>query len=422
MGEATTSFDVKDLARRLTYHPETRLSEFRALDLPERSAVFGEFSTAVRLAVLEELTFEEAVELLDHLDPQKAQHILSRLPSSSRRKKIIARLKNDLYEKAEVFLQFHPEANISLLHLNYVYLPDSSTVSEAAEVIEKFLEETGKMPIVLVSVNGELAGEVPLTRLVRARSTAKLKTFSRPIESVAYNIAHNKVISVFTERPHDKVVLIDKDGSVLGIIYSDDVLDLFSNQPATSLYSFAGVTPSERPFDNALKKVSHRYRWLILNLMTGFLAGAVVATFDETLSKYVLLAMYMPIVAGMGGNAATQTLAVMVRGITIGEITLKNCWPAVWSEVKAGFVNGVINGLLVFLVALIFNGSLMLGVVAGSAVIGALVIAGFFGAITPVILKHFGKDPATAATIFITTATDVFGFLFLLGLASLILS
>lgn len=415
------AIDVKELARRLTYRPQTRLAEFRALDLPERSAVFNEFSTAIRLAILEEISFDETVELLDHLDPQRAQHILIRLPSSSRRKKIISRLKNDLYEKAELFLQFHPEANISLLHLNYVYLPDTTTVKETAEVIEKFLEETGKLPIVLVSINGELAGEVPLTRLVRARTTAKLKTFTSPIESLAYNISHQDAIAVFNDNPHNKIVLKDADGSVLGVVYSDDALDLFSNQPATSLYSFAGVTPSERPFDSVLKKVSHRYRWLILNLMTGFLAGSVVAAFNDTLSKYVLLAMYMPIVAGMGGNAATQTLAVMVRGITIGEITLKNCWPAVWSEVKAGSLNGAINGLLVFLIALVFGGNLMLGVVAGLSVMGALIIAGFFGAITPVILKHFGKDPATAATIFITTATDVLGFLLLLGLASLIL-
>lgn len=421
MSEATVSFDVKDRAKRLTYHPRTRLAEFRALGLSERSAVFNELSATVRLALIDDLSFDEAVELLDHLDPQRAQHILARLPSSSRRKKIISRLKNDLYEKAEVFLHFHPHASINLLHLNYIYLPDSTTVKETAEVIEKFLEETGKLPVILTSNEGELSGEVPLTQLVRARSTSKLKQYTKSVKSIKYNADHRQAIDIFSDNPHHKIVLEDSDGSILGILYSDDVLDLFVDQSAASLYNFAGVTPTERSFDGVIAKVSHRYRWLILNLATGFLAGGVVAAFSDTLSTYVLLAMYMPIVAGMGGNAATQTLAVMVRGISIGEITLKNCFPAVWNEVKAGFVNGVINGTLVFFIAMIFSDDIKLGLVAALSVVASLVIAGFFGSIVPLILKHFGKDPATSATVFITTATDVFGFLFLLGLATLVL-
>lgn len=421
MNEATLPFDVKDTAHELAYHPHERMAKFRTLDLPERSAVFNELSPALRLSILEDLTFAEAVELLDHLDPQRAQYILSKLSSSARRRKIIARLKNDMYEKVDHFLQFHPRSSLSLIHLNYLYLPDAITIGETAEAIERHLIDTGKVPVVLVSQNGVLSGEVPLATLVRERNSAKLKNHLQTVLSVPYNEDRQKVMSLFIDNPHKKVVVLDDDGSVLGIIYSDDVLDLFAAEPATSLYSFAGVTESERPFDNVTKKVTHRYRWLILNLATAFLAASVVAAFEDTISRYVLIAMYMPIVAGMGGNAATQTLAVMVRGISIGEISLKNCAPAIWNEIKAGFINGAITGTLVFLIALIFNTDVLLGLVAGVSVMASLVIAGFFGAIVPLVLKHFGKDPATSATVFITTATDVFGFLFLLGIATLFL-
>ena len=421
MSEATPLADIKDLARRLAHSPRERLAKFRTLDLPERSAVFNELSPVLRLSILEELTFAEAVELLDYLDPQRAQYILARLPSAARRRKIITRLKNDMYEKVDHFLQFHPRSTLSLIHLNYVYLADSLTIGETAGVIERHLIDTGKVPVVLVSQNGSLSGEVPLDTLVRERNSAKLKNHQRDVLYVSYNEDHQKVMSLFIDNPHKKVVVLDGDGSVLGIIYSDDVLELFAAQPATSLYSFAGVTESERPFDGVVKKVTHRYRWLILNLGTAFLAASVVAAFEDTISRYVLIAMYMPIVAGMGGNAATQTLAVMVRGISIGEISLKNCAPAVWNEIKAGFINGAITGMLVFLIALIFNTDILLGVVAGVSVMASLVIAGFFGAIVPLVLKHFGKDPATSATVFITTATDVFGFLFLLGIATMFL-
>lgn len=414
----SAAFDPAAFAHRLAYRPKARLEEFRALDLALRSAVFGELSAQIRQQILSELSLEEVVELLDHLDPQRAQHILARLPSDSRRRRIIERLKNDLYGKVEQFLQFHPRSSISLFHLNYVYLPDTTTIKDTAEIIEKHLSETGKIPVVLVGHNGLLSGEVPLTVLVRERNSSKLKNHCHPIASIVYNAVRQNVMTLFAENPHKKIAVLDSDGSVLGIIYSDDALDLFGGQPATSLYSFAGVTESERPFDSVVKKITHRYRWLILNLATAFLAAGVVAMFDDIISKYVLLAMYMPIVSGMSGNAATQTLAVMVRGSSIGEITLKNCLPAVWNEVQASFWNGLITGLLVFVIALIFGPDLWMGLVAGVAVLLSLVIGGLFGSVTPLVLKHFGKDPATSATIFISTATDVFGFLFLLGLAS----
>jgi magnesium transporter len=207
----------------------------------------------------------------------------------------------------------------------------------------------------------------------------------------------------------------------LGVVYSDDVIDLLGESPAATLYSFAGVEATERPFDSAWKKIRHRYRWLIINLITVFLAGGVVALFEDTLEQIVLLAVYLPIVAGMGSNAATQTLAVMVRGIAIGEITLRNSRAALVREIVAALINGVITGFIVFLVAVILNQNPLFGLVAGISVVASLVVAGFFGTIFPLLLRHMGKDPATSAGILITTTTDILGFFVLLGLATLLL-
>ena len=220
---------------------------------------------------------------------------------------------------------------------------------------------------------------------------------------------------------HGKVAVLDTDGSVVGIIYTDDVMQLFGSHPATELYDFAGVVEAERPFDSVGKKVKNRYRWLMINLATAFLAAFVVGFFKDTLDAIVVLAIYMPVIAGMGNNAATQTLAVTARGIAIGEIKLKNGMPAILREVGAGSVNGLINGFIVFLIATFWNQSPMLGLIAGVSILLNLVIAGFFGAFVPLFMKSIGKDPATSATIFITTATDVFGFFIFLGLATLIL-
>lgn len=144
--------------------------------------------------------------------------------------------------------------------------------------------------------------------------------------------------------------------------------------------------------------------------------------FDETIAKYVLLAVYMPIVAGMGGNAATQTLAVMVRSISQNEINFKNMLPALKTELSAALINGILNALIVATIVLLFNRNIPIAIILGIAMIINLQVASFFGLIIPMLMQKFGKDPATSATIFITTATDVLGFLAFLGLASVLLN
>lgn len=412
---------TEERVQQITYRPKERMELFTALPLAERSAVFNALSAHVRSEILKRLSLEDTIELLDHLDLRRAQVVLTHIKSGSRRKRIISRLKNDRYAKVEHFLQFHPQATLALLHLNFVLLPDATTVGETANVIEDHLRHTGKIPEVLVSRDGEIVGEVPLGTLVRERNSSKLRAHLKEINTIPYTTAPEDAITRFTTAPHTKVAVLDNDGSVLGVIYSDDVIDLLDESPAATLYSFAGVEESERPFDDIRDKIQHRYKWLILNLFTGFLAASVIAFFESTLAQVVLLAMYMPIISGMGGNAATQTLAVMVRGIAVGEISLRNCRPALMREVAAGMTNGAITGSIVALIAWFFNGDPLLGVVVGLAIVINLMVAGIAGTTIPLVLRYFGKDPATSATIFITTATDVLGFLSLLSLATIIL-
>ncbi len=419
--EHRSEAELEEIVRQITYRPQGRMERFRALPLAERSAAFGLLSPAMRQEILGELSLEESVELLDHLDLRRAHHILDKMRDARRRRRIVSRLKNDLYAKLEHFLQFHPSASMGLVHLNYVLLADTVTVGETAEVIEDYVRTTGKIPAVLVHENGTLTGEVSLGTLVREPNRSALRKYVAPIKTMPYTASREEVLTLCTEKPHRKVAVLDTDGSVLGIVYSDDVIELVGDAPASTLYSFAGVEESEKPFDGMWSKVRHRHRWLILNLATAFLAAGVIAFFEDTLAQVVLLAMYMPVIAGMGGNASTQTLAVMVRGIAVGEISLSNSRSAIVREAGAGLINGLITGVLVALVATFFNQSPLLGLVVGLSVVASLVVAGIAGTVIPLVLKYFGKDPATSATIFITTVTDVLGFFVLLGLATLIL-
>jgi magnesium transporter len=413
--------ELQDTVQRITYHARDRLANFRALPLKTQSAVFEKLSPHVQQSILEHLHTDEVLQLLDHFDLQTAENTLARIRNQKRREKLALRLKTELKEKAEYFLRFHPSAELNLLNFNYLLLPADSTIGEASDAIDEHYREVGKLPEVLVHADGVCIGEVQPSILIRESNRKKLSAFVSPVPSVSYQAELSAVVDTFNKTKHGKVTVLDADDSIVGIIYADDALKLFGKGPAASLYDFAGVADSERARDGVLSKVRHRYKWLVINLGTGFLAASVVSLFENTLNELVLLAIYMPIVAGMGGNAATQTLAVIVRGITVGEVALKNSLKPIMNEVGAGLINGLITGVLIAVVATLWNQSALLGLVLGIAMVVNLVIAGFFGALVPLVLKAFGKDPATSATVFISTATDVFGFFVFLGLATLIL-
>jgi magnesium transporter len=410
-----------DFVHKLTYHPNERMEILRGMTIPERSAAFEKLSPYVQQSILKQLRIHEIVDMLDHMDLQQAERVLARIKNEKYREKIVKRLKGDVKDKMEYFLRFHPKATLSLINFNYLFLDGSLTIRKAAEIIGDHYEETTRYPEVLVHENGQLIGEVPLSSIVKERNTSALRGHVRPVETIQYQSDVNEVVNSLVGTDSKKIIVLDHDTSVLGIIYADAIRMLFGNLPAETLYDFAGVDSSEQPFDSVGKKVQNRYRWLILNLATCFLAGSVVLSFPSTLDALTILSVYIPIIAGMGGNAATQSFAIMVRGLTLGTISLQNARPAIWRELGAGVINGVIIGLIVTVVSALWNGAPLLGLVVGVALILAHIVAAVAGSLIPLLMKHLGKDPAATSTIFITTVTDVMGLFFLLGLATIFL-
>ena len=256
------------------------------------------------------------------------------------------------------------------------------------------------------------------------RDSERLVDYVEEIPSIRYDREDEEVLTVFRENRDRTVAVLDEDEEIVGVIHADDLLTVVEEAAGETLYEFTGVDEEESALDGPLAKVGHRYKWLILNLGTGFLAAAVVGLFEATIASIAVLAAYMPIVAGMGGNAGTQAMAVTVRGISQGQVALATGKRVIFNEVLAGAVNGLITGALVAVIATAFSSAefgVLLGAVIGVSMVANLVIAGFFGALIPLVLDRAGQDPATSATIFITTATDVLGFLVFLGLAQLFL-
>lgn len=408
------------LVRDLTAKTTSRAVLFKQIDPKRQGYILLQLSTRIQKDILQQLSDDELLNLLNPLDPDKATDIIQVL-SATRSQRITERLNDYIKEKVEFLLKFNPKAAAGIMHLNYIIVSNKSKVSTILEELADYERKNSKFPAILVVDNGKLIGELPGSSLALHKGNEINEKYIRKLPALRYDSAVQKVVNSFVHNPHNKVAVLDDNESILGLIHSSEILKLIDKHAMKDLYGFAGVAHEESALDEPLTKVKYRYKWLIINLATAFMAASVVSLFEDTISKFTLLAVYMPIVAGMGGNAGTQALAVAVRGLVLKEVSLKTSKQLILNEMVAGGINGLINGAIVAVIATVFNQSPALGLVLGIAMIINLVNAGFFGALVPMIMKSLGKDPASSATIFITTATDVIGFFVFLGLAQMIL-
>lgn len=412
---------LNQLIHDISFHPKDRLERFLALSIQQRALVLTHLTSLIEHDIISSLPTPDLLSTLEQLDPDEITDIIQLLPKP-RQQKIIAQLNEHLKQSVELLTQFDPETAAGLMNVDYVHVEEGDTIAQVAKRFKAHEKRTGRLPAIIVLRDAKVIGYIPGHELGFALPSDQIKKYVRHISTIRYNASHEDTVRLFKQHPHNKVVVIGDHDNVMGVIYSDDVLKVLENQASASLYDFAGVHDEESVVDSVRTKVKHRYKWLIINLATAFLAAFTVSLFDETITKYVLLAVYMPIVAGMGGNAATQTLAILVRGIALKQITIQNAWKTLRREAGAGLINGLINGLIVGLVVIIMNRDYKMAFVLSLAMVVNLVVAGVFGTIVPLVMQRLGKDPATSATIFITTATDVLGFLVFLGLASVILA
>ncbi len=410
------------LLSEVLFHKDKRTELFLELSLEKRVELLRSVTNSVKRDIMMHVPEQDLAEILEIVDPDDTTDMLQLL-SRKRREKVLLLLSQELKDSISTLLEFDAETAAGLMTLDYIQVNTSDNVATVAKKFKEHEKRTGRPPVILaLKDDGKLAGFLPGHELGFARKTEVIEKYVKRMHTLSYAATHDDVMDMFTANPHAKVAVLNDGGAVVGIIYSDDVLKLMQASEASTLYDFAGIREEESVSDPAKFKVRNRWRWLVINLATAFLASFVVSQFEETLTAYVLLAVYMPIVAGMGGNAATQTLAVLVRGISLKQIELKTAWNALWNEVSAAFVNGVINGVLVAAVVIVLNRDFKIAAILAVAMIINMLVAAFFGTLVPLVMSKLGKDPAASATIFITTATDVLGFLAFLGLATVILA
>jgi len=399
--------------------PEIYLGEV-LLELPEhlKDDALEELSVNKLADVVDELNSDDAADLIQdiaEIDSQKEQEVLSKLDDEDAED--IKKLQ--LYEEDQAGSLMQTELFSAQLDEN---------IGKSIERLKELKKRNGLdnvYQVFLVDEFGYLIGAVPIEDVITFdfNKTYRdyLKEGYKRVISLKARGSIDDVIKKFED--YDLVVMpiIDLDGKLLGRITSDDIYDIIEERATEQIYKMAGVddqTEDEREVGTITRK---RAIWLAINLVTAIVASLVIGLFDETIQSYVALAVLMPIVASMGGNAGTQSLTVMVRQLALQEINWHESKSAVIREVIVSLLNGLIFAVIMALVAYLWFYNYKLGIIIGTAMVINLLFAGFFGAVIPLILKKIGVDPAVASSVLLTTVTDIVGFFAFLGLAKVIL-
>jgi magnesium transporter len=360
--------------------------------------------------IVQELADDDAADLLGELEPAEQERILAAVEDADR-------------AGVEKLLVYDEETAGGLMTSQVVTVPDTATVAFALQEVRRQSEEVEDFYEVFVTDHlRRLVGVLPFRALaVNAPSRAVREIMQEPVARVGPEEDQEEVARLMARYNLPSVPVVDLDDRLLGCVTFDDVSDVVEAENTEDILRFGGVSSSEELRGTWAMAVRSRLPWLGVNLVTAFVAGAVVLSQQEVVSRIVLLAAYMPIIAGMGGNAGTQALAVTVRGLALGLIPASEAARVITKEMLAGLVNGLAVGMVTGVMALLLGHGAKLGLVVFLAMSGNLLVAGFAGAFIPVLLERFKVDPAIASSIFVTTFTDVCGFSLLLGLASAIL-
>ena len=411
--------DVADLFDQAT--SEQRQALFHCLGGVLDPAVLAELDESVRDEMLGLLAPREVAEALTGLDTDDAIDILEDLDEAEQRE-VLAAVPAAERVAVEQGLGYAEDSAGRLMQRDFVAVPQYWNVGQIID----YLRDAEDLPdeffsIFVVDPGHHPVGTIPLSRAMRSgRKAIVADIMDREPRVVPVATDQEDVAHIFSQYDLTSAPAVDADGRIVGVIMVDDVVDVIREEKEEDLMRLGGVQQDDL-YTSVIRTARTRFSWLAVNLATAIVASVVIALFDATIEQIVALAVLMPIVASMGGNAGTQTLTVAVRALATRELTATNAMRLVNKEILVGLVNGVLFALLVGMVATLWFGDVALGLVLAAAMIINLLVAGLCGILIPIGLHRAGVDPALAATVFLTTITDVVGFFAFLGLAAWLL-
>lgn len=412
---------TEHIARCINHFIHGKKKIFRMLPRLTKQLVVWDLNLYSRRYVISNMTNNDIRELIDGMDSDDASDIVYLLPYKRRRTLLRALPKRESQDIEEILT--YPEHTAGhIMQKESITVPEYFSVLDCIKRVQRLYKDVHQISFIfVVDMKGIFLGYVPVEKLVVSSSTTKVKDLMLGHIAIPSNMDQEDVAHLFKQADLPVLPVVDMKGKVVGRITADDVVDILEEEQSEDMYRMAGIGTDEGVFDPPLLSVKRRIPWLTINMGTAILAAFVVSLFQGTIQRVVILAAYMPIVAGMGGNAATQTITVIVRAIALREVEYHQAWKVLLKEFVIGAMNGIVLGLVIGIISYLYNGNMLLGIVIGLAMIINLVIAGVSGTVIPLTLRLLGLDPALASSVFVTTCTDVGGFLSFLGLATLLL-
>ena len=399
--------------------PKARAVLWRLIEIDREREVLPFLSDDIRSQFLRQMDTEEVASITEGLEADDIADILQQLPDRVIRE-VLELMDLQDRQRVEHVLSYPEDTAGGLMNTDAITVRPKTLI----EVVLRYLRRHDELPemmdnLIVVNRRDEYIGLLPLRRvLVSDPGTTVREIMNTDIDAIPANMDDREVANLFERNDWVSAPVVDSDGKMIGRITIDDVVDVIREDADHSLMSLAGLGEDEDTFGSVLKTAPRRAVWLGINLLTAFMASAVINVFEATLDKVVALAILMPIVASMGGVAGTQTLTVVIRGIALGQVGSNNSTWLINKELLVGVINGLCWSLVVAVAAALWFDDLLIGAIIAGATVINLITAALAGATIPILLDKLNIDPALAGGVALTTITDIVGFMSFLGLAT----
>jgi magnesium transporter len=416
----------------LTTFPADAALQLEALSVDEVISELGGQPASVLVPAWCRLVSSQAAKLTLALPEQKANEILALMPpndavrivtqlSEDQQSQVLGRLKASTRRELKRLMSYPDGCAGRLMDTRVDFYRGSSTVESVLARLRQYPMKTVRS-LYLVDEAGKITSRVLLQDLVQAELTDTLGSLAQPILAAVQVMASKEEIAeLFATRALLDLPVVDMEGVLVGVIVHASLLQTVQEDTLADVQAMVGASREERALSSPLFAVKKRMPWLQVNLLTAFLAAAVVGVFESTIAQVTALAVLLPVVAGQSGNAGAQALAVTMRGLALREITIRHWLAVMFKEVRVGFFNGLGIALTCGLGVYVWSGSIGLVVVISLSMVIGMVAAGLAGSLVPIALVRLGQDPAQSSSIILTTVTDIAGFFSFLGIATLMM-
>ncbi|MBT8079266.1 MAG: magnesium transporter [Gammaproteobacteria bacterium] len=409
-----------DAARCIEKLPKRVLREHIAAINPAMLVKCMDYMSGGRaLALFSALSKEQQQAVLQDASPRLALALLAGMKEDAR-EQLMAALPNSVRSDLQRLQHFHEDSAGRLLERPYDTIRVDMTVAQALDILRRSGARRTRT-LYVVDRGNHLVGRVDMQTMAMAGSDQLLSELLEDVDaSILATTPRSEVVELLDKYRVDSLPVVDVEGRLLGVVRYQRLFEAIETVAIESMQKMVGVSVDERALSPAVFSVKRRLPWLHINLLTAFLAAAVVGIFESLIAQFTALAVLLPVVAGQSGNAGSQALAVTMRGLALREIGTREWRKVLWKELQVGAIDGVALAFTCGIAVFAWSQSVGLAIVIGVAMIMSMIAAGISGAVVPIILIRAGQDPATAASIILTTVTDVAGFFSFLGTATLL--